>query len=322
MLEKEDHKQDAAFNQAMHGKDSSGAQKLAVDEYSKYWDNKTAAKETEDIRAQRRTEYATLTRHYHNLSTDPYEYGWVQSFHFCRFSVGESFRRAIARHEHFLAHVTDIRENAVVLDVGCGVGGPAKEIAKFSGARVVGLNNNNYQIDRATLHWNGKAQMPLTEDSFDAVYAIEATVHAPALHSVYSEIFRVLKHKRYSQIRLHVEEGNGVSSMEKMSVNPQFNGDGSFEMLHHEDLAERPSSIHIWDFPTIFRITGLCRTIVHRFVGAMEALSLAPKGSQKAGDSMARGGDALVAGGREKLFTPICLIVRKKPSKTAEDLES
>ena len=37
-----------------------------------------------------------------------------------------------------------------VLDVGCGVGGPAREIAKFTGANIVGLNNNDYQIERAT----------------------------------------------------------------------------------------------------------------------------------------------------------------------------
>jgi sterol 24-C-methyltransferase len=37
-----------------------------------------------------------------------------------------------------------------VLDVGCGVGGPAREIAKFTGCHITGLNNNDYQIDRAT----------------------------------------------------------------------------------------------------------------------------------------------------------------------------
>lgn len=37
-----------------------------------------------------------------------------------------------------------------VLDVGCGVGGPALEIAKFTGANITGLNNNDYQIERAT----------------------------------------------------------------------------------------------------------------------------------------------------------------------------
>ena len=43
-----------------------------------------------------------------------------------------------------------IREGMRVLDVGCGVGGPAREIAKFTSAKIVGLNNNDYQIERAT----------------------------------------------------------------------------------------------------------------------------------------------------------------------------
>lgn len=86
---------------------------------------------------------------YYNLATDLYEYGWCASFHFCRFAHGEGFYQAIARHEHYLAHMMGLREGIKVLDVGCGVGGPAREIAKFTGANIVGLNNNDYQIDRA-----------------------------------------------------------------------------------------------------------------------------------------------------------------------------
>ncbi len=43
-----------------------------------------------------------------------------------------------------------LREGMKVLDVGCGVGGPAREIAKFAGVNITGLNNNDYQIERAT----------------------------------------------------------------------------------------------------------------------------------------------------------------------------
>lgn len=43
-----------------------------------------------------------------------------------------------------------LRDGMTVLDVGCGVGGPAREITRFSGVNIVGLNNNDYQIDRAT----------------------------------------------------------------------------------------------------------------------------------------------------------------------------
>ena len=62
-LETEDHIRDAAFNKAMHGKSANErssfmamlrkdpkAQKAAVDEYFKYWDNKDASVETQEIR--------------------------------------------------------------------------------------------------------------------------------------------------------------------------------------------------------------------------------------------------------------------------------
>lgn len=93
----------------------------------------------------------TLTVYrYYNLATDFYEYGFGQSFHFGRPAIGESFQQSIIRHEHYLAHMIDIKEGMKVLDVGCGVGGPAREIAKFTGAYITGLNLNEYQVERAT----------------------------------------------------------------------------------------------------------------------------------------------------------------------------
>lgn len=45
--------------------------------------------------------------------------------------------------------MTDIKPGMRVLDVGCGVGGPAREIARFTDAYITGLNNNDFQISRA-----------------------------------------------------------------------------------------------------------------------------------------------------------------------------
>lgn len=77
ILEKEDKARDAAFNKSLHGKSAevrggfaamrskdAAAQKAAVDEYFKHWDDKLAATETEEVRKARRDEYATLTRQY------------------------------------------------------------------------------------------------------------------------------------------------------------------------------------------------------------------------------------------------------------------
>lgn len=119
-------------------------------------------------------------RSYYNLATDLYEYGWGQSFHFCRFSHGEPFQQAIARHEHYLAHCIGIKEGMKVLDVGCGVGGPAREIAKFTGAHITGLNNNDYQIDRAT-HYAHKEGLSNQLDFVKGDFMVNSCLSWPGL---------------------------------------------------------------------------------------------------------------------------------------------
>ncbi|MCJ1334946.1 Delta(24)-sterol C-methyltransferase [Bachmanniomyces sp. S44760] len=373
MLESEDHTRDAAFNKAMHGQSAEEragfmammkkdpvAQKAAVDEYFKHWDNKSASDETLEIREARKAEYASLTRHYYNLSTDLYEYGWGSSFHFCRFAYGEGFHQAIARHEHYLASQMVLRDGMKVLDVGCGVGGPAREIAKFTGANIVGLNNNDYQIERATRYAAKEGlsnqlsfvkgdfmQMSFPPNTFDAVYAIEATVHAPSLQGVYSQIFRVLKpggvfgvyewlmtdnydndNPHHREIRLGIEQGDGISNMVKVSEGLQAIKDAGFILEHHEDLADRPDATpwyyplagdfsmmgSVWDVLTIARMHKWGRSVVHRFIGVLETLGVANKGTQKMADSLAVAAECLVAGGKEKLFTPMYLIVARKPA--------
>ncbi|KAG8530088.1 Delta(24)-sterol C-methyltransferase [Bacidia gigantensis] len=369
-LEPEDHSRDAAFNKAMHGKSAASkgglasmfnkdrsAHKAASEDYWRHWDDKLAGTETEEAR---RAEYATLTRHYYNLATDLYEYGWGSCFHFCRFAYGEGFYQAIARHEHYLAHMMQMREGMRVLDVGCGVGGPAREIAKFTGAKIVGLNNNDYQIERAT-HYAAKEglssqlsftkgdfmQMSFPSESFDAVYAIEATVHAPSLEGVYSQIYRVLKpggvfgvyewlmteaynneDPHHREIRLGIEQGDGISNMVKISEGLKAIRAAGFNLEVAQDLADS-SDARPWYYPldgdltmasslgdlvTIARMTRVGRFIAHGAVGWLERFGLAPKGTRKTADSLGLAADCLVAGGKENLFTPMYLMIARKPA--------
>ncbi len=145
---------------------------------------------------------------YYDGATGLYEYGWGASFHFSRFYKGEGFYQALARHEHYLAFKMNLKPGMRVLDVGCGIGGPAREIAQFADVQIVGLNNNDFQVGRAR-KLTAKAGLSdqityvvgdfmklaekFGENSFDAVYAIEATVHAPSFEGVYGEIMKVLK---------------------------------------------------------------------------------------------------------------------------------
>lgn len=93
-----------------------------------------------------------MRKRYYNLATDIYEHAWGSSFHFCRFTKGEPFRQAMARHEHYLASQIGIKKDMKVLDMGCGVGGPARQIASFTGCHVTGITISQYQVDRATMY--------------------------------------------------------------------------------------------------------------------------------------------------------------------------
>lgn len=177
---------DPVMRKLMHGKSSEErnaflsmlkkdhkAHSDVTREYVGHWESDGVARDDESARDQRKSNYASLvnksvhlltslkskdvlnadlTHSYYDLATDLYEEAWAQSFHLCRFGVGETLLQALARHEHYLAHRIQIDQSMTVLDVGCGVGKPAREIATFTGCNVVGLNNNAYQVERATAH--------------------------------------------------------------------------------------------------------------------------------------------------------------------------
>lgn len=145
--------------------------------------------------------------------------------------------------------------------------------------------------------------MSFPDNSFDAVYAIEATVHAPSLEGIYSEIFRVLKpggvfgvyewlmtdkydntNPAHREIRLGIEQGDGISNMEKIDVALAAVKAAGFELELNEDLADRVDPMpwywplsgnfrylqSVFDIFTIWRLTKMGRGTVHAFVGLLE----------------------------------------------------
>ena len=64
-----------------------------------------------------------------------------------------------------------------------------------------------------------------------------------------------------------------------------------------------------------FRTTRLGRSATHYFVRLLETVRVAPAGSVKVSEFLAKGADALVDGGRREIFTPMFDTLARKPAK-------
>ena len=300
----------------------------------------------------RKTHYTQMVNDYYDLVTDFYEFGWGQSFHFAPRHKGEAFHASIARHEFFLASHLKLEPGMRVLDVGCGVGGPMRAIARFSGATVVGVNNNDYQIKRGTKQNESAGlshlcsfqkadfmKLPFPSASFDAIYAIEATCHAPDKLALFSELSRVLKpggffagyewcltdgyradDAEHRAIKKGIEEGDALPDIwYERDVVEALMGAG-LEVVRSRDLALESDPETPWYLPlagrwslTGFKHTRTGRWATNRLVRALETIRIAPKGSTAVSTFLNRGADALVRGGETGIFTPMFFFHARKP---------
>jgi len=220
--------------------------------------------------AERKAKAQDMTNAYYDIATDFYEYGWGQSFHFASRYEGEAFKASLARHEHYLALKLQLKEGEKCIDIGCGVGGPLREIARFSRAHVTGLNNNEYQVGRAK-KLNARAglsdysdvvkadfmNLPFEPSTFDKAYAIEATCHAPDRTGCFRQIYNVLKedgifagyewtmtdrydstNAQHNQLKHGIEIGNSLPTLTHYSDIIRHLEAAGFEVIEHFDLAD------------------------------------------------------------------------------------
>ena len=152
-------------------------------------------------------DHTVTVNDYYDLCSEFMQFGWSESLHFAPLRRGETLEEAIVRHQRRMIGSLELREGMKVVDVGCGVGGPMRRVARESGATVVCINNNERQLEMARRR-NVEAGLDhmaeyvrcsfmdmsaIEADSFDAGYAIESTCHAPDKERAFAEIFRVLK---------------------------------------------------------------------------------------------------------------------------------
>ncbi len=292
----------------------------------------------------RKAQYTKMINDYYDVVTDFYEHGWGHSFHFAARAKGESFHASLARAEHYLALRLGLEPGMKVLDVGCGVGGPMRAIARFSGATIEGVNNNDYQLEKIRAH-NDKASLShlcsgfkddfmnlgVAGDTYDAAYAIEATCHAPDKVACYSEIRRVLKpgacfagyewcmtdkfdpsNPRHQEIKFEIENGDSLPDIVSIPHTLEALEKAGFEVIDHFNAVDRSDPETPWYLPLKGELSGLeslrrgrlGRRIARRTIGALEALQIAPKGSKAVSEMLGQAAEGLIAGGETGIFTP------------------
>ena len=111
---------------------------------------------------------------------------------------------AVAAHE--LAELVEISERTRVLDLGCGIGGPARLFASQFGAEVVGIDVTDEFIQtaasltrrcglssRATFLTASALALPFDEESFDRCVLLHVGMNIDDKATLFAEAFRVLR---------------------------------------------------------------------------------------------------------------------------------
>lgn len=298
------------------------------------------------------------------MVTDMFQKTGRMCGHLCRLSPGEPIDQALVRHEHYLAHRVNIQEGEKVLDIGCGIGHPARSIARFTGANITGLNINALQLRQArkltqeaglgyqvNFVEHSFLDIPFAEETFDKAYAIEATCYAPTLKEVYSEAYRVLKpggvfglyevvmtdkyddnNPIHREVRLNLERGGGVAHIYTAAEAVEAMKASGFEIIATDDIGARPDQIP-WEMQlsdpwleakglvsgfllnVLFaaRANKLANRVLQTAVGKLEQFGVFPAGAQKVSDLMVTIIDGMYRGGELGIFSPMYLMIGRKP---------
>ena len=249
--------------------------------------------------------------------------------------VGESFEESIANYEYFLGEAAGLKPGMKVLDLGCGVGGPQRALARKFGASIVGLNISEYQIGKCSAY-NSKAgldhlcsvlhgdflNIPAEGESFDAAYRIEAMPHAPDKAAVYAEIFRVLRpgavfvgydwcmtplydsgnpeHREYKEAIEYSNAAAEITSFTEVADGLRAVG---FEFVEAHDRAHEADPRTPWYRPlesNSLKLRSLPRTALGRKITSaalrvLEGLRAVPRGSSEVQKILNIAADSLVA---------------------------
>jgi ubiquinone/menaquinone biosynthesis C-methylase UbiE len=179
--------------------------------------------------------------------------------HFGYYEKGDplfSFQKSLRKMEIKLGEALSLKRGSKVLDAGCGMGVVSRNLAKWYGYDITGIDildfnlakakrraekssNSNLQLEYLEMDYHN---LEFPDNSFNGVYTTETLVHASDPKKVLHEFYRVLKPKgRLVQLEyshdtydsMTPEESAKLKFVNKLSAMPAFD---EFSNGVHENL--------------------------------------------------------------------------------------
>jgi sterol 24-C-methyltransferase len=253
------------------------------------------------------------------------------------------FENQMLWEEKGMADKLDIGPGKKVLDVGSGRGRIAHHVASYTGASVVGLNIDDSQIamgkdyaektglgDRLDfVQGNYNKPLPFEDESFDALYHVQALTYAEDLVKLLKEMNRILKpgakmsfldwfalpnykpedphHKKLlAEVKALIgavwtpRPEQYTAALKEAGFEVLFSGEASADGGHQWPLVKSADKFFL-GFKSI--IDKLC------------GWGLIPKHFEVLMERLTRGGESFVEADRLSLFTTSWQIIAQKPFK-------
>ena len=287
----------------------------------------------------------SVAEKYYDLVTDFYEIGWGKCFHYAPKAKGESYKEAILRYEMALAGALHLKPGMRVLDAGCGVGGPMMNIAEATVCEIDGITICEYQISKGQKYvaeaglekqcrfiHGDFMDTKLPDASYDAIFALETTCHAPDKTACFREMYRLLKPgalfggyewcvtpaydasnpKHRESIEL-IEHGTQTQKTATFEEVQQSLRDAGFEIIDARDVC---TPGHSWAAPLYkgLRRKKIVRKLTDLALAIAEKFGRVPKGSTEVAAYLESGAEAFVKSEKLGIFTPNYHFLARKPA--------
>ncbi len=290
---------------------------------------------------------------YADLETELIECIWSESFHSAPRKKGEPFESSLQRLQRDLARTLELGPGKRALDVGCGVGGPMRNIARLTGATIDGVTVNGYQAERAAqlIAEDGLGalcrvieadcrRLPYADATFDAAYALSSLQEVRDREAALRELARVLKpgalltgvswcltsrfqadNPAHARLRDQLERGGLVAPIPSSDELPRLLHLAGFQLLEERDLGELGPDDEPWYGILVPRWNNLrsvhvvpwCQAVIATSVRAMEAVGLTPRGTSNTVKLLQDMSRGVVVGGQSGLLTGVYYFLARKP---------